>query len=145
MATKYSMLSRSPTRLETTRDEMKRSCSFIQRPVTVSHVPGEQSGGSEAKLKSSRSSLTNSTFYQMIRRKLKFLKSGSGALAEAGDAGGEDEDSGNDDFVFRNNRKIQRSVTNASSIFQKHSEISEAIQQHANSVSHINTSIKEVS
>lgn len=77
----------------------------------------------------------------MIRKKLKFLKTGS-ALAEQGN---DDEDS--DEFVFRNNKsKIQRSITDASSIFQKQTDYVEALnQKHANSVNHLNTSnIKEV-
>lgn len=78
----------------------------------------------------------------MIRKKLKFLKTGS-ALAEQGT---DDEDG--DEFVFRNNKsKIQRSITDASSIFQKQTDYVEALnQKHANSVNHLtNTSnIKEV-
>lgn len=134
---------RSPNKLDPAKlreSELKRSTSFaIQRPVTcVSHIPN---GPCESKLKHSKS-ITNSSFYQMIRKKLKFLKTGS-ALAEQGN---DDEDSGNDEFIFRNNKsKIQRSITDASSIFQKQTDYVDALnQKHANSVNHLNTKEDDV-
>ena len=74
LPTKTSMIinnSKNVNKCEFKRDElaMKRSNSFVQKPT-------RQSPASNDKLKSSKS-ITNSAFYQMIRKKLRFLKNTS--------------------------------------------------------------------
>ena len=111
-------LKNEPTR----RDEIKRSTSFFQKRETF------HSEDSVRTLKSAKS-ITNSSFYQMIRKKLKFLRM-ENSLEEAYD--------NDDDFVFKNN-PIPRSITDSSSISLTNNSnlTSNSIQTNACSVNNI--------
>lgn len=113
------------------KQEIKRSTSFFQKRETFN------SQESVRTLKSNKS-ITNSSFYQMIRKKLKFLKT---------DESFEDAYDNNKDFVFKVNQ-IPRSITDTSSIsLTNNSNLStNSVNTNAYSVNHIDKkNVKELS